>query len=81
MAGISISINRGIDMPKISDITIGTTTPAANDIQLCWNTLDTNSVALTRKDVILAAGALIRAIENGSLQMPAGTPVQGSPIL
>lgn len=81
MAGISISIAKGIDMPKISDITISTTTPSSNDVMLCWNTLDSNSVPLTRKDVILAAGALIRAIENGSLQMPAGTPVQGSPIL
>jgi hypothetical protein len=81
LAGISITIARGIDMPKISDIVISTSTPSSNDIMLCWNTLDTNSVPLTRKDVILAAQALIRAIENGSLQMPAGTPVQGSPVL
>ena len=27
MAGISLSINRGIDMPQISDITIGTNVP------------------------------------------------------
>jgi hypothetical protein len=81
LAGISISINRGIDMPQISDVTIGTTTPNANDVQLCWQTNDTNGKPLLRKDVILAAQALIRAIENGSLQMPAGTPVQGSPVL
>jgi hypothetical protein len=81
MAGISLGINRGVDMPKISDVTIGTTTPAAGDIQLCWNTNDPQSKPLTRKDVILGAKALIMAIENGSLQMPAGTPVQGSPVL
>jgi hypothetical protein len=81
MAGISLSINRGIDMPQISDITIGTNIPASGDIEVRWNTLDTQSKALTRKDVILALGSFIRSIENGSLQMPAGTPVQGSPIL
>jgi hypothetical protein len=81
VAGISLSINRGIDMPQISDITVGTSVPGTGDIEVRWQTLDTNSKPLTRKDVILALGSFIRSIENGSLQSPAGTPVQGSPVL
>lgn len=54
MTAVSLSVNRGVDGFTVSDITIGSTAPAAGDIQLCWNLLDTNSVALTREDFSFA---------------------------
>jgi hypothetical protein len=67
MAGISLSMSRGVSGTKISDITVGTAVPGTGDIELRYNTLDTNSHALTRKDVILACKAFIRAMEEGQL--------------
>ncbi len=67
MAGISLSISRGVNGFKISDLTYDTQVPNANDIELRWNTLDTNSVTLTRKDLIIALEAFERAIESGPL--------------
>jgi hypothetical protein len=67
MAGISLSINRGVEGFKLNDFTVGTSTPGTGDIELRYNTLDTNSHALTRKDVHNACKAFIRALEEGSL--------------
>lgn len=67
MAGISLSIPRGVEGTKLSDITVGTSTPGSGDIELRYNTLDTNSHALTRKDIVLACKAFIRAMEEGKL--------------
>jgi hypothetical protein len=67
MAGISLSIGRGVEGTKMSDITVGTSTPGTGDIELRFNVLDTNSHALTRKDVILGCKAFIRSLEEGKL--------------
>jgi hypothetical protein len=67
MAGISLSLSRGVSGFKISDFTVGTSTPGTGDIELRYNTTDTNSKNLTRKDVILACMAFIRALEEGKL--------------
>lgn len=67
MAGISLSISRGVSGFKISDFTVGTSTPGAGDIELRFNTNDTNSKPQTRKDIILACEAFIRALQEGKL--------------
>jgi hypothetical protein len=67
MAGISLSLSRGVEGFKLSDFTVGTSTPGTGDIELRYNTTDTNSKNLTRKDVILACKAFIRALEEGKL--------------
>jgi hypothetical protein len=67
MAGVSLSISRGIEGFKISDFTVGTSAPGAGDIELRFNVTDTNSNALTRKDVILGCKAFIRTLEEGKL--------------
>ena len=65
MTAVSLSINRGTDGMKISDFTVGSLAPNANDIELRFNLLDANSHALWEKDVILACKAFIRALESG----------------
>jgi hypothetical protein len=67
MAAISLSINRGTGGFKISDITVGTSAPGTGDIELRFNTQDTNSVNLTRKDLFIALEAFERAFEQGQL--------------
>ena len=67
MAGISLSLPRGVEGFKISDVTVGTSTPGTGDIELRFNVTDTNSKNLTRKDVILACKAFERALEEGKL--------------
>lgn len=67
MAGISLSITRGVDGFKISDFTYDTQVPNANDIEFRWNTLDTNGVTLTRKDLVKALEAFERAVTSGPL--------------
>lgn len=74
MAGISLSISRGVEGFKVSDFTVGTSTPGTGDIELRFNTTDTNSKVLTRKDVHNACKAFMRAMEEGSL-------ITGTPIL
>jgi hypothetical protein len=83
MTAVSLSVNRGVDGFTISDITIGSTAPAAGDIQLCWNLLDTNSVALTREDILVRAMNAFRTaiIQGQGLQAPAGTPILPRPVL
>jgi hypothetical protein len=81
MAAISISIPRGKDGFRIDDFSVGTQAPSSNDIQLCFNTTDLNSALLTVKDVVLALHAFERALESRSLQLPAGSPWIGQPIL
>jgi len=65
MAAISVSIKRGVDGFKISDFTVGTSAPAANDIELRFNTTDSNSAAITMKDVQKALDAFERVITTG----------------
>lgn len=67
MAAISFQINRGVDGFKISDFTVGTVAPGAGDAQFCFNTTDTNSVTITRKDCVQFLEAFKRAIESDSL--------------
>lgn len=67
MAAVSYSIKRGKDGFKISDFTIGTLAPNADDIELRVNLTDTNSAALTRKDVQLILDAFERLNLSGAI--------------
>jgi hypothetical protein len=64
MASISISTSRGLAGVKASDYTTGTLAPNAGDIELRFNTTDTNSKPLTQKDVVLALDMFKRQIEG-----------------
>jgi hypothetical protein len=46
MTAVSLSVNRGVDGFKISDVTIGTSAPGTGDIELRFQLQDTNSVNL-----------------------------------
>jgi hypothetical protein len=67
MAAVSISISRGVAGLKISDYTTGTLTPNAGDIELRFNTTDTNGHGLTRQDVQLALDMFYRQLNAGTL--------------
>jgi hypothetical protein len=49
MTAVSISVNRGAIMDKMSDFTIGTSAPGVGDIEVRFQVLDTNSKNLTPK--------------------------------
>lgn len=67
MAAVSFSISRGKSGLTPSDITVGTSAPGAGDVEFRFNLLDTNSAALTRKDLVIALEAFERAVESGQL--------------
>jgi hypothetical protein len=75
MAGISISISHGVEGTAPSDFTVGTSTPGTGDVEVRWNTTDTNSNVLTKKDVVLGLYALIRAVNDEQV------PITNSPPL
>lgn len=66
MAAVSFSIKRGKDGFKVSEFTIGTLAPNADEFELRVNLADANSAATTRKDVIQALDAFKRVIESGA---------------
>ena len=65
MTAVSLSISRGLNGLRISDFTVGTSAPGSGDVELRYNLTDTNSVAVTRKDIVIALEAFKRAIEAG----------------
>jgi hypothetical protein len=82
MTAVSLSVKRGVDGFTISDVVISNLAPNANDIELRFQLLDANSVALSREDVVVRAfNAFRTAILNASLQSPAGTFVIPNPAL
>jgi hypothetical protein len=83
MTAVSLSVNRGVDGFQIKDVTIGTSAPGTGDIELRFNLTDTNSVNLTREDVIVRAMNAFRTaiLQGQGLQSPAGTPIIPQPVL
>ena len=67
MAAVSIAISRGSAGVKATDYTTGTSAPGAGDIELRFNTTDTNSRPLIVKDVVLALDMFARQLEAGPL--------------
>lgn len=80
MAAISFSIKRGKDGFVISDFTVGTLAPNADDFELRYNTTDANAAAVTKLDIIKALEAFRRKLEMVE-QSPAGTFVVTAPPL
>lgn len=66
MAAISLSVQQGVGWFKISDFTVGTLAPNANDIELRFNTTDANSNAVNLENVANALDAFKRAILSDS---------------
>jgi hypothetical protein len=66
MAALSLSLAHGVEGFKISDFTAGTLAPNAGDFEVRWNTTDTNSKNISRKEVIFALRAFIRALEQSN---------------
>jgi len=67
MAAVSFSKKRGVDGFKITDFTIGTLVPGADDMEIRINLTDANGANVTRKDVMLFLEALERVVTSGAL--------------
>lgn len=67
MVAVSISSTRGKDGFKFTDLTVGTSAPGAGDFEFRYNLLDTNSAAVTRKDLVIFLEALRRGLLEGPL--------------
>ena len=67
MSNHYISLKRGQDGFKISDVTTGTSTTAGDDIELRIADVDGQGVALTRKDIQIALEAFERILASGAI--------------
>jgi len=63
----SFSILNGFDGFRPSDITVGASAPGTGDIELRLNATDGAGNTITRKGVIIALYAFIRALESGAV--------------
>jgi hypothetical protein len=73
MAGLSVSIAHGASGMKMSDFTAGTLTPNAGDVEVRWNTTDTNGKNVLSHEVVIKLREIIRLLEQG--RMSATNPV------
>lgn len=67
MSNHYVAINRGKDGFKISDFTFGTSSSSSSDVEIRIADLDGQSVAMTRKDVLIALEAFERYLANGGM--------------
>lgn len=65
MAAISISASHGLISMKMSDYTAGTSAPGTGDIEIRYNTTDTNSKNILTHEVVITLRNMIRLIEQG----------------
>ena len=65
MSNTYIAINHGKGGFNSADFTIGTSSSAGSDIELRVATSDGGGHPIDRLDVVLAAKAIVRALENG----------------
>ena len=66
MTAVTISSTRGASDTDPLNYTIETSAPTSNfDFELRYNLLDQNSVAITKKDLVLFIEAVIRGLESG----------------
>lgn len=73
MAAISVSISHGALGMKMSDYTVGTSAPGTGDIEVRYNTTDTNSKNILTHEVVIKLREIIRLLEQG--HMSATNPV------
>lgn len=68
MASISVGIAHGIGGMKFSDYTVGTASPSGStDIEVRYNTSDSNSKNILRHEVVIALRNIIRLLEGGNI--------------
>ena len=67
MTAVQLSSTRGKLLGNLVDFTVGTNAPGTGDFELRYNLLDTNSVAITRKDIQLFLDGLKRVLAESSL--------------
>ena len=80
MTAVSFSMSRGVDGFKMSDVTVGSTAPAAGDVQLCFNVLDTNSKNMNDKDLAIILEAFRRwVLTNGNTAIAITNQPSGPP--
>jgi hypothetical protein len=65
MAAVSIAIAHGALGTKMSDYTIGTSAPGAGDVEVRFNTTDTNSKNISHHEVVVKLKEIIRQLETG----------------
>ena len=66
MTAVCISSTRGVQPDKPANYTIATSAPTSTfDFELRYNLLDQNSVAITKRDLVLFLEALIDGLEHG----------------
>lgn len=73
MAAISVSIAHGVGGMKMSDYTVGTSAPGSGDVEVRYNTTDTNSKNILTHEVVIQLRNIIRLLEQG--HMSATNPV------
>jgi hypothetical protein len=79
MTAVSISVNRGAIMDKMSDFTIGTSAPGVGDIEVRFQVLDTNSKNLNSKDIWLALEQIGRFLMNSGPKVQITNQPSGPP--
>lgn len=65
MAAVSISIAHGASGNKMSDFTVGTSAPGSGDVEVRFNTTDTNSKNISHHEVVVKLKEIIRQLETG----------------
>lgn len=65
MTAVCISSTRGVDPYQPASYTIATSAPTTNfDFEVRYNLLDANSVAVTKKDLIIFLEAVVDELEQ-----------------
>ena len=80
MTAVSFSIKRGVDGFKMSDITVGSLAPNADEVEIRFQVLDGQSKNMNDLDLVKAAKAFIRLFEtNGGTGTALTTQPSGPP--
>jgi hypothetical protein len=65
MAAVSISIAHGGGGMKMSDFTVGTLAPNAGDVEVRFNTTDSQSKSMSHQEVAVLLETIIRQLLTG----------------
>jgi hypothetical protein len=79
MTAVSISVNRGAGLDKMSDFTVGSSAPGVGDIEVRFNVTDTNGKNLNNKDIWLALSQIGRFLMNSGPKVQITNQPSGPP--
>lgn len=80
MTAVSLSMSRGVQGTKMSDVTVGTSAPGSGDIEFRFNVTDTNGKNMNDKDLIIALLAFQRYLAtNGGTGISVTNQPSGPP--